>query len=144
MAKSKTDKVKARPKASSSIKRTRTARSTSLAIFWPDTPSNSRRALEIELTASENAKLRPLKCVNWSVSLNPDFGYLTVAPKAGTAATAQKWRDCFNSLGHDYDFVARISKTLAVLVSRPVCTDYSPKRLIFCFLVPPKPVAPLE
>jgi hypothetical protein len=144
MAKRKTEKVKARPKASSSVKRTRTARSTSPAIFWPNIPINSRRSLDIELTASENAKLRPLKCANWSVVLNPDFGYLTVVPKPGTAITAQKWKDCFSSLGHDYDFVARISKTMSVLVSRPVCTDHSPKRLVFCFLIPPKPVAPIE
>ena len=134
----KTDKVKARPEAGRQVKKT----SPALSFDSPDTflafQTNHRRLAEFTLIAASETKLRPLKCKSLTLASNPDFAYLTAVPKAGTDATVQKWRDCFSLLGHDHDFVAQLSKAVSVAVPKPVCIEYTAKRLVFCFLLPPR------
>lgn len=147
--KTKAEKVKTRPVADNKkvgLRKKSRPKScpASPLTHWPDSAYQSRRLPTLELEACPEAKLRPLKCAAWAISLNPDFGHLTVEPKPNTNATAQKWRECFGMLGHNYNCVAKLSKTLKVLMQRPVCTESSSKRMVFSFVIPPKPPAPIE
>jgi hypothetical protein len=113
-------------------------------LHWPEKLSKSRRLPELELQGGPGTKIRPLKCASWSLALNPDFAHLTVTPKPRTAATTKKWYNCFSLMGHGYNFVAKLGKTTRVLVSHPICTEYSDKQLVFSFMLAPKPVVPVD
>jgi hypothetical protein len=140
----KTNKVKARKVANSRTKSSSAVRSISPLDFAAVSKGKVRRSTEITLEACAAANLRPLKCADYDISLNPDFGFLTVKPKPNTTATAEKWRDCFGMLGHNFDCVAKLSKSLTLTLNRPVCLECSAKRIVFSFWLPRKPVVSIE
>lgn len=114
-------------------------------LHWPDNLQNGRRLPALELHASAGAKLRPLKCATWGLTLNPDFGHLTITPKPRTEATVRKWRDCFSLMGNGNDFIAKLGRSVKVLVRRPICySSYGEKLIVFSFLLARKPVVPVD
>jgi hypothetical protein len=142
--KAKANKVKARSKAGRQVKKTSPALSFDSPADFFVFHAKNRRLTEITLIAGSETKLRPLKCQSWSLEQNPDFAYLTVVLKPNTKVTATRWRDCFGILGHSHDYVAQLSKTASIRVPRPVCLEANSSRLVFGFVLPPKPRVSIE
>lgn len=99
---------------------------------WPEF-FNERGRLDPCQAISAAKKLIPLKCSGWELRQNPEFNYLILTLKPGTARTAAKWLDYYSRLGRAVDVVIETAE-FSVNLYRPLCTYGDKHHLEFHYL----------
>lgn len=100
---------------------------------WPYRVPTTNYDADFTLNPIGVKRLRPLKCIGWTIDQDAYFTRFVFDIHHRAKATADKWFKAFNELGHDYSVIMQ-TEDFNFLLSQPICSGVSNYCIEFYFL----------